>query len=83
MKPRVKYNSTKYSRVATELQKLRWELGISQEQVAAAIKTSATTIRYLEDKNSGCSPSLVTMYRLLDFYNISMSEFFKRVEGKA
>ncbi len=53
---------------------LRKERGMTQEQLARAMKMDPVSIAYLEGAKRG--PSFVTIYKLSKALNISASEFF-------
>lgn len=66
--------------VAETLRGLRLKKGISQEKLAEAIDSHQVYISEIE--NGKKTPSLTVIYRIAQFFNLSLSEFAALVEAK-
>lgn len=63
------------------LKELRSKTGLSQEQVANDIKTNKNlSIHIARNESANLNISISTLYELCEYYQISVSDFFKRVE---
>ena len=63
------------------LKELRSKTGLSQEQVANDIKANKNlSIHIARNESAKLNLSISTLYELCEYYQISMSDFFKRVE---
>lgn len=59
-----------------DLREKRKKIGISQDEVAKALKVPRTT--YANYENGICDPSVDILIKLADFYNISIDELVGR-----
>ena len=65
----------------TILKELRGKTGLTQEQVANNIKANKDLSIHIGRNETGNQNMTVsTLYELCEYYKISVSEFFKRVE---
>jgi len=63
------------------LQELRAQTGMTQEAVILDIaETKKTTINLARIETGKSNPSPSTIFALCDYYKISISDFFQRVE---
>jgi len=70
-----------YNRVGEKIRELRTTLGgegISQEELAEAIKTTANTISRWE--TSTYKPSISDLYKLARFFSVPMAAFFPEIQ---
>ncbi len=66
--------------IGTYLKQLRLEKGYTLNDVAVKLNLSASFLSQLE--NMKLSPSLDSLEKLLSFYAINLSDFFKQVEQR-
>ncbi len=66
--------------IGTSLKQLRIEKGYTLNEVAQKLNLSASFISQLE--NMKLSPSLDSLEKLLRFYSINLSDFFKQIEQR-
>ncbi len=62
------------------LEEIRKELGIKQEELAAALEVSRQTIGSLE--NGRYNPSIILAFKLARYFNMSIEDIFIYEEGK-
>lgn len=63
------------------LKELRYKTGLSQEKVANDIKANKNlTIHIGRHESSNLNISVSTLFEICSYYDISISDFFKRVE---
>lgn len=74
-------NEKLLSAVKLVLKELRSKTGLSQEKVANDIKANKNlTIHIGRHESANLNISLSTLFEICSYYEISISEFFKRVE---
>lgn len=74
-------NKRLLSAIRLILKELRAETGLTQEQVANNIKVNKDlSIHIGRNETGNQNLSVSTLYELCEYYNLSLSEFFKRVE---
>lgn len=62
------------------LEEIRKERGIKQEELAAALEVSRQTIGSLE--NGRYNPSIILVFKLARYFNMSIEDIFIYEEGK-
>jgi putative transcriptional regulator len=60
--------------VKNNLEKIRKEKGISQEELAKALEVSRQTIGSLE--NGRYNPSIILAFKIAKYFNMSIEEIF-------
>jgi transcriptional regulator with XRE-family HTH domain len=74
-------NERLLSAVKQVLKELRAKTGLTQEQVANNIKANKDLSIHIGRNETGNQNMTVsTLYELCEYYKVSISEFFKRVE---
>jgi transcriptional regulator with XRE-family HTH domain len=74
-------NERLLSAVRLVLKELRAKSGLTQEQVANNIKANKDLSIHIGRNETGSqNMSVSTLYELCEYYKVSISEFFKRVE---
>lgn len=74
-------NERLLSAVKLVLKELRAKTGLTQEQIANNIKANKDLSIHIGRNETGKqNMTISTLYELCEYYNVSISDFFKRVE---
>lgn len=74
------YNGSLDKSVAQTIRELRQNKGISQEKLAEAINSHQVYISEIE--NGKKLPSLIILFNIAKFFDLSLTDFIKLVESK-
>lgn len=69
-----------YMNIGIYLKQIRLEKGLTLNDVAAKLNMSASFLSQME--NMKLSPSLESLEKILNFYAVNLSDFFRQVEQK-